>query len=34
VSVLDATGTQAMITVNYGSNLGGDGPGEPKEAAA
>lgn len=34
VSVLDATGTQAMITVNYGSNLAGDGPGEPKEAAA
>jgi len=34
VSVLEATGTAAMITVNYGSNLTHDGPGEPKEAAA
>ncbi len=33
-AVLDATGTEAMITVNYGSNLAGDGPGEPREAAA
>lgn len=27
VSVLDSTATQAMITVNYGSNLTDDGPG-------
>jgi hypothetical protein len=34
VSVLERTRTHAMITVNYGSNLTDDGPGEPKEAAA
>jgi hypothetical protein len=34
VSVLESTGTTAMITVNYGSNLDGTGPGEPNEAAA
>jgi hypothetical protein len=34
VSVLDAAGVEAMITVNYGSNQTSDGPGEPKEAAA
>ncbi len=34
VSVLERTVTAAMITVNYGSNLSSDGPGEPKEAAA
>ena len=34
VSVLERTGTTAMITVNYGSNPAGDGPGEPQEAAA
>jgi hypothetical protein len=32
--VLASFGGQAMITVNYGSNLQGSGPGEPKEAAA
>ncbi len=34
VGLVDRAGTGVMITVNYGSNLGGDGPGEPKEAAA
>lgn len=34
VTVLESTGTAAMITVNYGSNLQGTGPGEPNEAAA
>jgi hypothetical protein len=34
VALLDSFGGTAMITVNYGSNLGGTGPGEPKEAAA
>ena len=34
VSVLARTRTAPMITVNYGSNLTSDGPGEPKEAAA
>jgi hypothetical protein len=34
VSVLEGAGVAAMITVNYGSNAGGDGPGEPQEAAA
>jgi hypothetical protein len=34
VSLLGSFGGTAMITVNYGSNLGGTGPGEPKEAAA
>lgn len=29
-----ATDSALMITVNYGSNQAGDGPGEPKEAAA
>jgi len=33
-SVLERTGTAAMITVNYGSNLDSNGPGEPAEAAA
>lgn len=32
--LLASFGGQAMITVNYGSNLQGTGPGEPKEAAA
>jgi hypothetical protein len=34
VQVLESFGAQAMITVNYGSNQSGDGPGEPLEAAA
>jgi hypothetical protein len=34
VTVLERAGTAVMITVNYGSNLAGDGPGEPQEAAA
>ena len=34
VSVIDGAQVTAMITVNYGSNLQGEGPGEPKEAAA
>jgi hypothetical protein len=34
VSVFEGFGGTAMITVNYGSNLAGDGPGEPLEAAA
>jgi len=33
VSLIDKVGT-AIITVNYGSNLAGTGPGEPAEAAA
>ena len=33
VSLIDKVGT-AIITVNYGSNLTGTGPGEPAEAAA
>ncbi len=33
VPVIDKLGT-ALITVNYGSNLDGTGPGEPAEAAA
>jgi len=33
VSLIDKIGT-AIITVNYGSNLAGTGPGEPAEAAA
>jgi hypothetical protein len=32
--VLDYVGATAMITVNYGSYVAGNGPGEPKEAAA
>lgn len=34
IDVVEATGVALMITVNYGSNLQGTGPGEPKEAAA
>ncbi|HEX6766981.1 MAG TPA: hypothetical protein VF103_15905, partial [Polyangiaceae bacterium] len=34
VSVIESFAGRIMITVNYGSNLQGDGPGEPKEAAA
>lgn len=34
LGLVERTGTSLMITVNYGSNLAGDGPGEPKEAAA
>lgn len=34
IGLVDRVGTGVMITVNYGSNLGGTGPGEPKEAAA
>jgi hypothetical protein len=34
IGLIDRVGTGVMITVNYGSNLGHDGPGEPKEAAA
>jgi hypothetical protein len=34
VSLLASFEGAAMITVNYGSNLAGDGPGEPQEAAA
>ena len=34
VGLIERVGTAVMITVNYGSNLQGTGPGEPKEAAA
>ena len=34
LEVVDRTGAALMITVNYGSNQAGDGPGEPQEAAA
>jgi hypothetical protein len=34
VSAMESAGVSAMITVNYGSNAAGDGPGEPNEAAA
>jgi hypothetical protein len=34
VSAVEAIGAALMITVNYGSNLAGTGPGEAKEAAA
>jgi hypothetical protein len=34
VSVLESASVSAMITVNYGSNGAGTGPGEPDEAAA
>jgi hypothetical protein len=34
VRALESFDAQAMITVNYGSNQNGDGPGEPLEAAA
>lgn len=34
VAVAEAAEVALMITVNYGSNLQGTGPGEPKEAAA
>jgi hypothetical protein len=34
VSLIEAAEVAMMITVNYGSNLSGTGPGEPKEAAA
>ncbi len=34
VALLNQTGTQAIVTVNYGSNLTGTGGGEPAEAAA
>jgi hypothetical protein len=34
IGLIDRVGTGVMISVNYGSNLAGDGPGEPKEAAA
>lgn len=34
VRVAERASVAMMITVNYGSNLQGDGPGEPKEAAA
>jgi len=34
VTLLASFQGAAMITVNYGSNLAGDGPGEPQEAAA
>ncbi len=34
VSVMESAGVSAMITVNYGSNAAGNGPGEPNEAAA
>jgi hypothetical protein len=34
VGMIERAGTAVMITVNYGSNLQGTGPGEPKEAAA
>lgn len=33
-SLIESFNGAAMITANYGSNLQGDGPGEPKEAAA
>ncbi|HMF41835.1 MAG TPA: hypothetical protein VKQ32_14255, partial [Polyangia bacterium] len=31
---MEKVGAKALITVNYGMNLNGSGPGEPKEAAA
>jgi len=34
IALLNQTGAQAIITVNYGSNLAGTGGGEPAEAAA
>lgn len=34
VSLLESFDGEAIITVNYGSNLAGTGPGEPEEAAA
>jgi alpha-L-arabinofuranosidase len=34
VQLLDAVGANALITVNYGTNAAGDGPGTPEEAAA
>jgi hypothetical protein len=34
IGLLNQTGAQAIITVNYGSNLAGTGGGEPAEAAA
>jgi hypothetical protein len=34
VKLVDRLGGTAVITVNYGSNLEGNGPGEPEEAAA
>lgn len=34
VRLIDHIGGTAVITVNYGSNQRGDGPGEPSEAAA
>jgi hypothetical protein len=34
VGLLERASATAIITVNYGTNLDGDGPGEPKEAAA
>jgi alpha-L-arabinofuranosidase len=34
VALIDSIGAGAMITVNYGSNLKGTGPGAPQEAAA
>ncbi len=34
VALLNQTGAQAIITVNYGSNLAGTGGGEPAEAAS
>lgn len=34
VGLMDSVGAGAMITVNYGSNLQGTGPGVPQEAAA
>ncbi|MEO8212974.1 MAG: hypothetical protein ABI560_07265, partial [Myxococcales bacterium] len=34
VQLLDRLGANALITVNYGMNSAGKGPGEPKEAAA
>ncbi|HEV8244461.1 MAG TPA: hypothetical protein VGP93_01705, partial [Polyangiaceae bacterium] len=33
-SLIDGFGRSMLITVNYGSNLAGTGPGEPEEAAA
>jgi hypothetical protein len=32
--VAEAAGATVMVTANYGTNLAGTGPGEPKEAAA
>jgi hypothetical protein len=34
VALIESFGGAALITVNYGSNLAGTGPGEPLEAAA